>query len=79
MRIALEGYTPAAINRAHYDDLDVILDVLNLDALKMFQGRTAIPYAGEHGVSIMAPFGWVVDATNRRLGARDNPAYRPAH
>ncbi len=65
MMIALEGYTPAAINRAHYDDLDVILDVLNLDELKMFQGPTAIPYAGEHGVSIVAPFGWVVDATKR--------------
>ena len=65
MMIALEGYTPAAINRAFYDDLDVILDVLNLDELKAFQGRAAIPYAGENGVSIAAPFGWIVDATRR--------------
>jgi len=65
MMVALEGYTPAAINRAHYDDLDVILDVLNLDQLKAFQCPTAIPYAGEAGVWIVAPFGWVVDATKR--------------
>lgn len=66
MMIALEGYTPAAVNRAHYDDLDVILDVLNFDELKVFQGPTAIPYAGEHGVWIVAPFGWVIDATKRQ-------------
>jgi len=65
MMIALAGYTKAAINRAHYDDLDVILDVLNLDELKAFQGPTAIPYSGEHGVCIVAPFGWIVDATKR--------------
>jgi tetratricopeptide (TPR) repeat protein len=65
MMVALEGYTPAAVNRAHYDDLDVILDVLNLDELKEFQGCTAIPYAGDCGVSIVAPFGWIVDATKR--------------
>ncbi len=65
MMVALEGYTPAAVNRAHYDDLDVILDVLNLDELKAFQGPTAIPYAGEYGAWIVAPFGWVVDATKR--------------
>ena len=68
MMAALEGYTPAAVNRAHYDDLDIILDVLNLDELKAFQGFAAIPYAGEHGVSIAAPFGWVVDATRRGVG-----------
>jgi tetratricopeptide (TPR) repeat protein len=61
----LEGYTPAAVNRAHNDDLDIILDVLNLDELKAFQGPTAIPYSGEYGVWIAAPFGWVMDATER--------------
>ena len=63
--IALEGYTPAAVNRAHNDDLDIILDVLNLDELKAFQGFTAIPYSGEDGVVIGAPMGWVADATHR--------------
>ncbi len=65
MLIALEGYTPAAVNRAHNDDLDIILDVLNLDELKEFQGHAAIPYSGEYGLSIAAPFGWIVDVTRR--------------
>jgi tetratricopeptide (TPR) repeat protein len=65
MLIALEGYTPAAVNRAHYDNLDVILDVLSLDELKAYQGPTAIPYSGQCGAWIVAPFGWVVDATRR--------------
>lgn len=68
MMIALEGYTPAAINRAYYDNLDVILDVLNFDELKAFQGRAAIPYAGKCGVSVAAPFGWLIDATRRPFG-----------
>jgi tetratricopeptide (TPR) repeat protein len=65
MMIALEGFTPAAINRAHYDNLDVVLDVLSLDDLKAFQGPTAIPYSGNYGAWIVAPLGWVVDATRR--------------
>jgi restriction endonuclease len=43
MMVALEGYTPAAVNRAHNDDLDMILDVLNFEELKAFQGFAAIP------------------------------------
>jgi hypothetical protein len=65
MMIALEAYTPAAVNRAYYDNLDVVLDVLSLDELKTYQGPTAIPYSGECGAWIVAPFGWVVDATRR--------------
>lgn len=65
MMIALEGYTPAAVNRAHYDDLDIVLDVLNLDELKTFQNFAAIPYSDEHGALIAAPFGWVVDGSRR--------------
>ncbi len=65
MMVALEGYTPAAVNRAHNDDLDIILDVLNLEELKACQGFAAIPYSRDRGVSIAAPFGWIVDATQR--------------
>jgi hypothetical protein len=65
MLVALEGYTPAAVNRAHDDDLDIILDVLNLEELKAWQGLAAIPYSGDRGVSIAAPFGWIIDATQR--------------
>lgn len=63
--VALEGYTPAAINRAHYDDLDLILDILNLEELKRFQGFAAIPYAADCGALVGAPFGWVIDADRR--------------
>lgn len=63
--VALEGYTPAAVNRAYYDDLDLILDVLNLDELKAFQSPVAIPYAGDCGACVLAPFGWIIDATRR--------------
>jgi hypothetical protein len=63
--VALQGYTQAAVNRVHYDDTDMILDVLNLAELKAHQGEAAIPYFGEHGVSIAAPFGWVIDAIPR--------------
>lgn len=65
MLVALEGYTPAAVNRAHGDDLDIILDVLNIEELKAMQGFAAVPYSGDRGVSIAAPFGWVIDATQR--------------
>ena len=65
MMVALEGYTPAAVSRAHNDDLDMILDVLNFDELRAFQGFAAIPYSGDRGVSIAAPLGWVIDATQR--------------
>ena len=64
--IALEGYTPAAMNRAFFDDQDIVLDVLNFAELKEFQGEAAIPYSGRHGVNIAAPLGWVVDGTRRR-------------
>jgi tetratricopeptide (TPR) repeat protein len=65
MMVALEGYTPAAVKRAHNDDGDMILDVLNFEELKIFQGYEAFPYSGDRGVSIAAPFGWIVDATQR--------------
>jgi hypothetical protein len=66
MMVALEGYTPAAVKRAHNDDVDMILDVLNFEELKALQGVAAIAYSGDRGVSIAAPFGWVVDANRRR-------------
>lgn len=63
--ISLHGYSPAALNRAHNDDSDIELDVLNFDDLKKFQAFGAIPYAGGYGVLLPAPFGWVVDITVR--------------
>lgn len=63
--IAQNGYTPAAINRAHLDDTDIELDVLNFEELKQFQAFGAFPFAGDNGVFITAPFGWIIDGAQR--------------
>jgi len=63
--ISTEGYTLSAMNRAHYDDLDVDLDVLNFKELDRFHAFGAIPYAGESGVLLPAPLGWIIDGTRR--------------
>jgi hypothetical protein len=60
--ICPEGYSQAAINRVHYDDSRLELDILNFRELKLFQGFGAIPYEGNAGVLMPAPFGWVIDA-----------------
>lgn len=60
--ISPEGYTQAAIKRAHYDDSRLELDILNFKELKFFQGFGAIPYADDSGVLMPAPFGWIIDA-----------------
>src|ERR1700692_4890825 len=36
-----------------------------MEELKAFQGFAAFPYSGDRGVSITAPFGWIVDAAQR--------------
>lgn len=63
--ISLNGYTVAAINRVHNDESDIELDVLNFKDLEEFQGHFAFPYSGKNGVLLSAPFGWVIDATQR--------------
>jgi hypothetical protein len=60
--ISKEGFTEAAYNRAHYGPSEIELDVLNYKDIQVFQGYLAIPYAGENGVVLQAPFGWVIDA-----------------
>lgn len=63
--ISNEGFTAAAINRAHYDQIDIELDVLNFKDLHQFQALGGIVYSGGHGVILPAPFGWVLDGTRR--------------
>lgn len=63
--ITSQGYTEAAINRAYYGPTNIELDILNFDELKQFQGFLGITYSGWHGAIIPAPFGWVVDGTQR--------------
>jgi hypothetical protein len=67
--ISTEGYTEAAIQRAYADDADVILDVLNFKELARFHAYLAIPYSGPCGALLVAPLGWVVDATQGRHAA----------
>ena len=61
--ITREGFSQAAINRAYYDPIDIELDILNFKDLHQFQGFEAIPYSGNHGVILPAPFGWIIDST----------------
>ena len=59
--ITNKGYSKAALNRAHYGSEHIELDILNFDELRAGQGLEAIPYAGNDGLLISAPMGWVVD------------------
>jgi hypothetical protein len=60
------GYSQAAIKRAHYDQHDIDLDILNYEDLKDLQGEGAIPYSGNNGVLMPAPLGWVIDGKRRQ-------------
>ena len=64
--ITQQGYTEAAINRAHYDQIDLDLDILNFKDLQQLQGQGAIAYANSNSVVLPAPLGWVIDATRRQ-------------
>lgn len=59
--ITNEGYSKAAIERANNDPIDVELDILSIKELKQFQSHIALPYSGDIGVALPAPFGWIID------------------
>ncbi len=63
--VSEKGFTKAAINRAHYGEENIEVDILNLHELSMFQYECAIPYAGKYGVVALAPFCWIIDGTRR--------------
>lgn len=63
--ITQKGYSKAAINRAHYGNHKVELDIINFDELKDFQSFEALPYVGHFCVIVPAPFGWVLDLVDR--------------
>ena len=63
--ISEKGFSKAAINRAHYGEDNIEIDILNLHELSMFQSEWAIPYAGNNGVIALAPFCWVIDGARR--------------
>lgn len=63
--VSEKGFTKAAINRTHIGENNIEVDILNLNGLGMFQSKSAIPYVGNNGVVVSAPFGWVIDGTRR--------------
>ena len=65
--VSENGFTKAAINRAHIGENNIEVDILNLKELGMFQYECAIPYAGNNGVVVNAPFGWIIDGTRREI------------
>lgn len=66
MLVTGKGYSPAALRRAFYGPADLELDVLNFSELKRLQGFAALPYAGDLGLWIRAPLGWVIDAKREK-------------
>ena len=66
MLITNGSYTRAALKRAFYGSSDLELDILNFSALQTPQGFAAIPYSGEPAFLVPAPFGWVIDSTQRK-------------
>lgn len=67
--VSEKGYSKAALNRAFYNPKHIELDIFSLKELKShLHGEWAIPYAGENGILLFAPFGWIVDA-ERRIGS----------
>jgi len=64
--VSEKGYSKAALNRAYYNLKHIELDILSLKDLKSrLHSEVAFPYAGENGVLLFAPFGWIVDAKRR--------------
>lgn len=67
--ITTKGYSEGALRRANSDDVDVELDILNLADLKPFQTDDgALPYSGNSGAILPAPFGWIIDGTKSPWG-----------
>ena len=58
-----QGYSQAAMRRAHNHPKNILLDVLNLSELREYQGHVGIPFSGKRGMWVNAPFGWIVDIT----------------
>lgn len=66
--VTRKGYSNAALNRAHSDPRNLELDILNFDPLHFFQSFCALPYSGEDCVFISAPFGFVIELDESRIG-----------
>ncbi len=59
--VSEKGFSKGAINRAHYGEDNIEVDILNLNDFKEFQSICAIPYTGRYCIFANAPFGWIID------------------
>jgi len=66
--ITKDGFSEAALNRAHFGPSEIELDIFNFKDLYKFQGYGGIPYRRGNGVLVPAPFGWVIDSAQNPLG-----------
>lgn len=65
MIITENGFTKAAIGRAHRGKNDIEVDIVSLDELRQFQAQGAFVYSGRNALAVSAPFGWIIDGTRR--------------
>lgn len=66
--ITSKGFSEAALNRAHFDNRNLELDVINFDPLKGFQGFNALAHSGGYGITISAPLGCVIELNKENAG-----------
>lgn len=66
LMITEKGFSKTALKRAYFNPSEIELDILSLTDLKQMQGLMAFPYAGENAALLLAPFGWVIDASKRK-------------
>lgn len=59
--VSEKGFTKSAINRAHYGEDNIEVDILSLNDFKEFQSTCGIPYSGGNFILTNAPFGWIID------------------
>lgn len=65
LMITEKGYSKTSLKRAYFNPSEIELDILSLAELKQMQGLMAFPYAGDNAALLLAPFGWVIDASKR--------------
>lgn len=63
--VSENGFTKAAINRAHKGKNNIEVDILSLGELQQFQAQEAIPYMGDCALVLSSPFGWIIDGTRK--------------
>jgi hypothetical protein len=60
LMISQKGYSNAALHRAHHDEFDLEVDILNFDEIEYFQTDFALAYSDRHVIALKPPFGWVI-------------------